>query len=485
ALVMVDDPQTTESAWSPSQSQRREAILAGDVLGMAGPGKKIAGLMACTVIRPDDMADRMLDREKHPEWQGERTKMVYKFPSNEKLWATYAQVRADSLRNDGDGSEATTFYQENQGAMDAGAVVAWAERFHEDEISAIQHAMNLKLRDEAAFFAEYQNEPLAESDEAEMLSPEAIAKKINRYLSGAVPSAATHLTGFIDVQQKMLFYMVVAWEDDFTGYVVDYGAYPDQAPGRSPGSVPARTLSTTSVGYFTLRGAKHTLDKVHTGMGIEGSIYAGLTALTDQLLDRAWQCDGGGEIKISRCLIDANWGQSTDVVYQFCRQSKHSAIVMPSHGRFVGASSIPFSEYKRKRGDRVGHHWRVPNIQGKRVIRHVLFDTNYWKSFVHARLAVAMGDRGCLSLYGKKVDQHRLLAEHLTAEYRVPTQGRGRSVDEWKMKPSQFDNHWFDCLVGCAVSASIQGVVLPGTQTSSSVQRSRVKLSQLQKKRRQ
>ncbi|MFW5841551.1 MAG: hypothetical protein ACOCZE_13290, partial [Planctomycetota bacterium] len=39
-LVMVDDPQTTESAWSPSQSQRREAILAGDVLGMAGPGKK-------------------------------------------------------------------------------------------------------------------------------------------------------------------------------------------------------------------------------------------------------------------------------------------------------------------------------------------------------------------------------------------------------------------------------------------------------------
>ena len=37
-LVLVDDPQTTESAWSPSQSQRREAILAGDVLGMAGPG---------------------------------------------------------------------------------------------------------------------------------------------------------------------------------------------------------------------------------------------------------------------------------------------------------------------------------------------------------------------------------------------------------------------------------------------------------------
>jgi hypothetical protein len=27
---------------------------------------------------------------------------------------------------------------------------------------------------------------------------------------------------------------------------------------------------------------------------------------------------------------------------------------MSSHGRFAGASSIPFSEYKRKQGDRVG-----------------------------------------------------------------------------------------------------------------------------------
>ncbi|MGL6196585.1 MAG: hypothetical protein ACRC2T_17365, partial [Thermoguttaceae bacterium] len=55
-LILADDPQTTESAWSNSQSQRREAILAGDVLGMAGPGQKISGLMPCTVIRPGDMA---------------------------------------------------------------------------------------------------------------------------------------------------------------------------------------------------------------------------------------------------------------------------------------------------------------------------------------------------------------------------------------------------------------------------------------------
>jgi hypothetical protein len=39
----------------------------------------------------------------------------------------------------------------------------------------------------------------------------------------------------------------------------------------------------------------------------------------------------------------------------------------------------------------------------------------------------------------------------------VPTQGRGRQVDEWKIKPERGDNHWFDCLVASAVMASVQG----------------------------
>ena len=214
---------------------------------------------------------------------------------------------------------------------------------------------------------------------------------------------------------------------------------------------------------------------------MEGSIYAGLEKLTGEQLAKRFRRDDGAEMQIDRCLIDANWGSSTDVVYQFCRQSNHSAILLPSHGRFVGASSIPFSEYKRKLGDRVGLNWRIPNVQGKRAVRHVVFDTNYWKSFVHARLAVAMGDRGCLSLFGDKPDLHRLFAEHITAEYRVKTEGRGRTVDEWKLRVAAVDNHWLDGLVGCAVAASIQGVILPGTDQHAAPARPRVKLSDLQR----
>lgn len=466
-LVLVDDPQTTESAWSPSQSQRREAILAGDVLGMAGPGRKIAGLMACTVIRPGDMADNILDREKHPEWQGERTKMVYAFPTNEKLWAKYAEMRADSLRNDGDGSEATEFYRQHREAMDAGAIIAWPQRFNEDELSAIQHAMNLRLRDEAAFFAEYQNEPIVEAIGEEMQSPEVIAAKLNGYRAGEIPLSANHLTMFIDVQQKLLFWMLCAWEENFTGYIVDYGTWPEQRRA-----------------YFTLRDTRATIARAAPSAGMEGQIYAALEALTAEKLSRAYRREDGAELRIDRCLVDANWGQSTDVVYQFCRQSQHAGVLLPAHGKYVGASSIPFSEYKRKRGDRVGLHWRIPNTVGKRQVRHVLVDTNYWKTFVHARLAVAMGDPGCLSLPGRDEKAHRMLADHLTAEYRVKSMAQGRTVDEWKLRATRPDNHWLDCLVGCAVGASVQGVMLAGVDSLVTRPRQRVKLSELQRSRR-
>jgi len=467
SLVLIDDPQTDESARSPSQCANRERILAGAILGLAGPGRKIAGLMTLTVVRPDDLADRILDRDKHPQWQGERTKMVYSFPTADRLWAEYARLRAEGLKADRGGAEATEFYKAHRSEMDAGAVIAWPERFNHDELSAVQHAMNLRLQNEAAFFAEYQNEPLPEVEVADdLLSADQIASKVNGHARGLVPLGCSHLTMFVDVQGKALFYLVAAWEDDFTGHVIDYGTEPDQKQA-----------------YFTLRDIKRTLGTASARAGVEGAIYAGLERLIDATVAREWRRDDGAMVRIDRCLIDANWGSSTDVVYQFCRQSPHASVLTPSHGRYVGASSLPFSDYKRKRGERVGLNWRVPVVTGKRAVRHVLFDTNFWKSFVHARLAVPMGDPGGLSLFGHKPEHHRLLSEHLTSEYCVRTEGRGRTVDEWKLRVEGLDNHWLDGLVGCAVAASMEGAVLFGTDQKV-VARPRLKLSALKERTR-
>jgi hypothetical protein len=111
-------------------------------------------------------------------------------------------------------------------------------------------------------------------------------------------------------------------------------------------------------------------------------------------------------------------------------------------------------------------------------VRYALIDTNYWKTFAHARLAVPMADPGCLSLFAGA--DHRLLGEHLTSEFRIKTQGRGREVDEWKLRTPGADNHWLGGLVGNAVAASISGAILFGTDVKRPP-RQRVSFSEMQK----
>ena len=462
SLVIIDDPQTSESAGSLEQTRKRVRVLAGDILGLAGPGQKISGIMPCTIIRPGDMADIILNRQTHPDWNGERTKMVYVFPKNTKLWEEYAEIRAEALRTDGNFQKATDFYAEHREEMDEGAQVSWEARYNHDEISALQHAMNLKFQDEQAFQAEYQNDPLPEDvGGEEIMSIDAICQKINGLPHNKVPLACDRMTLFIDVQKALLFYVVTAWAENFTGSVIDYGAWPDQHRRE-----------------FSLADANPTIQSEFPRAGLEGGLYAALTALTDDLLGREWEREDGAVLKIERALIDANWGQSTDLVYEFCRESKFAGIVLPSHGRYVGASSKPMTEYRKQPGDRLGFNWMMPSVAKKRAVRHVIFDSNFWKSFVHARLAVPTGDKGSLTLYGRIPGTHQLLAEHLTAEYRVKTQGRGRTVDEWKLKPEHHDNHWLDCLAGCAVCGSMLGGTLPEFGAVAQKKKGRIKLSE-------
>ena len=461
SLVVIDDPQTSESAGSLEQTRKRVRVLAGDILGLAGPGQKISGIMPCTIIRPGDMADIILNRNTHPDWNGEKTRMVYRFPTNMKLWEEYAEIRAEALRTEGNFQKATEFYLANREAMDAGAEVSWEARFNHDEVSALQHAMNLKFQDEAAFQSEYQNDPLPDDTaDDSLLSVDGICAKINGLARRRIPLKCDRLTMFVDVQKALLFYVVIAWAEDFTGAVIDYGSWPDQHRHE-----------------YSLADANPSIQTLFPKAGFEGALYAALSALTDECLGREWEREDGAVLKIERALVDANWGQSTDVVYQFCRQSSHAGVILPSHGRYVGASSKPMTEYRKQQGDRLGFNWMIPNVAGKRAIRHVIYDTNYWKSFIHARLAVPVGDKGSLTLYGRIPGAHQLFAEHLTAEYRVKTQGRGRTVDEWKLKPQSHDNHFLDCVAGCAVCGSMLGASLPETLPAKLDRKPMIRLS--------
>ena len=437
-LVIIDDPQTDESARSLSQVHERLAVVNGAILNLAGPGKRIAVVMPCTVIRKDDLADRLLDRSKHPDWQGERTKMVYAFPTDEQRWAEYAKIRETSHNKDNDGAEATEFYRQNREAMDLGAVVAWPERHEPQELSAIQHAMNLRLRNEAAFWAEYQNEPQQADGPVDLLLPTEIAARCAGFARGTVAPDCEKLTAFIDVGQHVLWWMVCGWDEAFGGYISDYGCWPEQ-----------------SQRFFIARNANPTLRKVYGNKGgAEATIYAGLGDLVAKLAGATRTRADGATIPLGRIFIDSGW--SRDTVRLFVRQSPYRQMLLPTKGVGIGPANTAIADYPRRPGERRGEGW-ILGAGGSDGLRLLRFDSNLWKSKLADALTRPMGARGGIVLFGDKPAEHELLATHLAAEYPTRTEAKGNAVDVWTRRPDR-DNHWLDCLVGCAVAASLEGI---------------------------
>jgi len=449
SLVVCDDPQTDQSAKSPLQTAERLSILNGAIRGLAGPGLRTAVIVPCTVIEGGDLADQLLDRNKNPHWHGERTKLIYAFPTDEKNWAEYFRLRDESLRADGDGSVATEFYRERQEIMDAGAIVAWPQRFlaGQGEISAVQHAMNLRHDNEEAFFAEYQNDPKPPASlTADVLTVQQVMAKANGRSRLEVPLACSKLTMFVDVHKKVLFYAVCGWQDDFTGFVIDYGTFPPQRER-----------------FFAAESAKQTLEAAFPGLGVESAVQAGLEQLVSSYLSREFR-RGSNLMRIDRLCVDMGWEPARGVIAAVKHKAGGTAMLLYK-GLGIKAGRKPMSTWTRKPGETHGHYWVIPNVSRTAEFPHVAADVNYWKSFVHERLALAAGTVGSLTIFGRERD-HELFARHIAqSETWTTTEGWGRKVNEWTARPGRPDNHWLDCLTGNAVAASTTGLTLPGQAT--------------------
>jgi len=463
-VAVADDPQTRESAKSPAMSEMRESVMKSDVEYMAGPDKPIGVVMPCTVIYKGDMADRMLDRKLNPEWRGERTCLVEEFPKNMSMWDDYWSIRYESLRNDQGVGEANEFYKKNQHVMDEGAVVVWEDRKFPNEISAIQHAMNKYLKDPVSFQSEYQNDPYDDVEEnANTFTSDDILNRMLETKRRVIPDECNRITAFIDISEKVLWWVVTAWGEGFTGCVVDCGVYPDQ-----------------KTSYTTLQSVKRTLKQKHPGMGFEAALRASLDSLCEQILDREYFNESGIAMSVNRCMIDANWGQSTDVVYTFCRRSKWASTLYPSHGVGITATRQPLvdTSKKPKRGERWGEQWKINKGRGQ---MKVVYDTNHWKTHVANRLSVPIGDPGSLTIYQDRASSLRMLSEQMASERSIRVEANGRVVDQWDVKKPGIDNHLWDGVVGCAVGASIEGVGLKETKQGGKKKRETVRLSDLRR----
>ncbi len=475
-FALLDDPQDDECVKNPTRVVKLMDIFNKSIMGLSGHDKSMSVAIACNILAKDDMIERLLDPNSFNGFEGERVPLIEKFPDAlDTLWEEYRRILNDYNKQVvGDVEKAlaraTEFYINNREAMDAGAVMTWAEMHDDRSVSGIQYAMNKYFTTpEEAFASEYQNQPLDDSQDELQLTAEAVLAKVLRATKqGAVPQNMEKLTCFIDVQKKCLFWLVAAWGGGFSGHVVEYGTFPKQKRR-----------------YYTIRDLTGTLARTFPRcQGNQEALWrAGLETLTEELLEREFVREDGSVMRIERLLVDSNDGNATVVVKEFCRQSRHPTIVMPYKSKGVKAENRPFDEYTRKPGDDIGLNWRRAAVKGRNEIRHILADVNYWKSFVRSRWQTAMAAPGSLTLFSGDKEEHRLFCEHMTSEYSVITEGYGRKVDSWSVRPNNTENHWWDCLVGCAVAASFQGIKMTEMEGAPST-RKRIRLSELQSARR-
>lgn len=443
-LVLVDDFQTDASARSAAQCTARLSWLLGTVRGMAGPDRSLAAFVNCTVIEPDDAADQLLDHKRYPQWSGLRYGLMRSLPRRMDLWDEWWALRSGDIARGGTGRDAQAFYAAHRAQMDAGAEPTWAARVH-GCASAVEYAMRLFFEDRRAFWAEYQNQPLRQHVHTSEFALDAsqISRRTSAYQQWRLPVEAQAVTAFIDIQRNALFYTVVGWTATLGGYVCDYGVWPP--------------VATT---WFALADLPDDyLQRQFPGRSWEAALVESLDALVSSLTSREFLREDGTALRLQRLLIDAGWGESTAAVRRWCRQSRWGNIATPSHGRGIGPAQLPLSSHRREPGSIVGEEWRLTAAKHGGV-RQLIYDTNYWKTRVARALTCAVSESHALLLFAADAQRHALFAEHCCAEtpHTVIHEGTGRRVIVWRHKPTRPDNHYWDCVVGAMVAASLCGI---------------------------
>lgn len=423
-LAVCDDPQTRESANSPSQCLTRLRTIRGDVLGLSGPGEKMSCVIPCTIIYHEDLAAMLLDRKKSPEFIGETCRMIYAWPTKADMWEKYIELRREEFEKDDTRHEGSNeYYRGNRDEMDEGADVAWPERFDSDEISAVQHAHNLlaDLGDDA-FFSEYQNDPkILRSTEYE-ITRDIVASRVNDLPRLHAPPDAVLSTAMIDINYAGLHWVAAAWKRDLTGYVMDYGKHPG---GRSKLVDEPGKLSETQ---------------------IENLIWSGLTTLTTALASRPWIQDGQ---KHNLELITIDCGRWTTLVMRWIAQSRLPGV------RVIASRGFGNAKYRQVNAIAAGDNWHRSKFKAGQAISH---NADVWRMRAQKAFLNEPGAPGSISLYGSKPDEHKKFAAQIVSEQLVeyvetPTE----KFYKWSLSSGSW-NDLLDALVGSLVAASACGL---------------------------
>lgn len=465
-LVICDDLQTDTSARSPGQVKTRLNTLSKSIIKLAGHDSTIAVVVNGTIIEPDDLMDKLRDPLQYPGWQGETVQMVRSWSDHhETHWmGEYARLRKSfdpTMPGDQDRArtEANEYYRRNRDEMDTGCVVSWEHCYdHEQEQSAKQHAYNFLIDDgEEVFASECQQNPIKADGGKPQLAAADIVTKLSGLAHREVPTNTAKVVCYIDTQDESYWYVVVAWTADFTGYVVDYGAWPDQ---KTRDASKKKLRQSLAQKYKSLKTR-------------EARWRQGISDLCDEVLGRDWLDKDGTAYAITAAFLDVADGDASLILRSWVRAStKWNKILKPSMGAALKATSQPMNDRPKKPSEKGrGVGWiesADKKIRGGTITE---IDTGYYKTFCANRWRTGSprlktddpshrpNEPGALYLWGTEAHTHSTFGSHHTAETcrTVKDETSGRRVDMWEEKPNHPDNEWFDGTVGCCVLAGVVG----------------------------
>lgn len=239
-FLIFDDLQNDDKAQSEGQVAKMAAKVKKTFMGLAGHRKKIAAIMTSTPIEADDLSETFAA---DPGWKTKTYKMVLAWPTchnpeataDERkgvrdLWEEYWEIfNAEKNADRNPHIAANKFYRKYRKAMDAGAKVLNPQNFDPaTEISGIQHAMNILLRDGLeTFMSEYQMQPPRNAFAFE-ITAKLILSRIRRGVPARTIPADTVLTvAATDVNPGYaLSTVIIAFDIYLTAFVVAYHVTP-------------------------------------------------------------------------------------------------------------------------------------------------------------------------------------------------------------------------------------------------------------------
>jgi hypothetical protein len=404
-FVMLDDPQDRSSAESASQCSMRERIIKGDVLGLAGPRKRIAAFMPCTIIRKGDLADRFLDHAIHPEWQGEICKLVNKWPAAQKtLWKEYETIYREETSEGRGFDKATEFYRAHRAEMDAGSDVSWASRVRDGEISALQTAENLLIETGEQFWAEYQNDPKEEGagELPYLLDAKIICSRVADRQPFATPDWVESFIFSTDLNPSYAFSSAaVGFGKDQTAAIMWYGLFEKAPlPVKNDISKPERNL------------------KVYEALVIHGKELASL------------RC------KIEGWFIDAS-GEYFSVVNRFCVLSNRLCGIQATAATGSAAKNYkPYGKNVLGQPREMCHMRSFIDEEGRRK-KWLNWHADYWREIAQRAWLGSVGSPGSISLFK---GHHGEFAEQICRE---KLKGKGEVAGQmfwnWHTYPGKHD----------------------------------------------